>query len=218
MISNKQLAANRLNAQKSTGPKTEEGKAVSRLNSLRHGLLAQDVVLPGENESAFDALYEQLREEFSPQGELEFCLVERIATSCWRLRRIGKVEVGIFEMQRSEADLQRAKSVERLSFDSDNLFGSQKARNAARDEKSYQESLLRAEEVENSQQGDALTIGLAFIKDSREINAFSKLSRYEVAIERSLYRAIYELQRLQDRRQGGNESASVVIDVTGDQE
>ena len=218
MISNKQLAANRLNAQKSTGPRTDEGKAIAKMNALRHGLLAQDVVLPGENESAFDELYENLREEFLPIGELEFCLVERIATSCWRLRRIGKVEAGIFEMQRSEADLQRAKSAEALRLDTHSLLGSQEAWNAARDEKSYQESFLRVEDVENSRQRDTLTIGLAFIKDSREINAFSKLSRYEVGIERSLYRAIYELQRLQDRRQGGNESASVVIDVTGDQE
>jgi len=77
---------------------------------------------------------------------------------------------------------------------------------------------MRNEKTGNSKQESLLTVGFAFIKDSRSINAFSKPARYEAGIERSLYRAINELQRLQGRRQGGNESASVVIDVTRDQE
>ena len=214
MTSDKQLEANRLNAQKSTGPRTDEGKAIAKLNALRHGLLAQDVVLPGENESAFDALYEQLREEFSPQGELEFRLVERIATSCWRLRRIGKVEAGIFEMQRSEADLQRAKSAETLRREENSIIYGHEEWAAARDEKSYQESLMRVEEARNLRQEDLLTVGLAFIKDSRGVNAFSKLSRYEVGIERSLYRAIQELERLQARRQVNEITTPMIVDVT----
>ena len=68
MTSNKQLAANRLNAQKSTGPRTDKGKAVTKYNALRHGLLAQDVVLPGENESAFDDLYEISDKNFRLKG------------------------------------------------------------------------------------------------------------------------------------------------------
>ena len=75
---------------------------------------------------------------------------------------------------------------------------------------------MRVEEARNLRQEDLLTVGLAFIKDSRGANAFSKLSRYEVGIERSLYRAIQELERLQARRLGGEVSATVIIDVTGD--
>ena len=60
------------------------------------------------------------------------------------------------------------------------------------------------------------TMGLTFVEDARSENAFSKLSRYEVGIERSLYRALHELQRLQTGRKSSEVSAPVVIDVTGD--
>ena len=54
MTSDKQADANRRNARKSTGPKTPEGKAVARLNAVKHGLLSQEVLLPGEDESALE--------------------------------------------------------------------------------------------------------------------------------------------------------------------
>jgi hypothetical protein len=65
MTSERQKAANRANALHSTGPKTQEGKAVVRLNALRHGLLTRDVVLPGENADAFEDLLNQVRAELS---------------------------------------------------------------------------------------------------------------------------------------------------------
>ena len=60
MATKNQVAANRLNALKSTGPRTEEGKAVSRYNALTHGLLASDVVLRDENRVDFDKFRDQL--------------------------------------------------------------------------------------------------------------------------------------------------------------
>ena len=56
MTSQKQIAANRRNAAKSTGPKTAEGKQVTRLNALKHGLQAEHVVIPGEDPEEFEAL------------------------------------------------------------------------------------------------------------------------------------------------------------------
>ena len=58
MATDKQIAANRLNAQKSTGPKTPEGRAAVRLNAIKHGLTAQSLVLPGENPEDFDELFQ----------------------------------------------------------------------------------------------------------------------------------------------------------------
>jgi hypothetical protein len=96
MTSEKQAKANRKNALKSTGPKTPEGKDAVRLNALKHGLLSQETLLPGEDEEALRTLGERLRDELQPAGELENLLVERIITSYWRLRRLGRVEAGIF--------------------------------------------------------------------------------------------------------------------------
>jgi hypothetical protein len=96
MTSEKQAQANRQNALKSTGPKTPEGKAAVRLNAIKHGLLSRETLLPGEDEEALRELGERLRDELQPVGELENLLVDRIVASLWRLRRLGRVEAGIF--------------------------------------------------------------------------------------------------------------------------
>ncbi len=81
MASEKKVEANRRNAQKSTRPKTPEGKAAVRLNAAKHGLLSREAVLPGEDEAAFAGLGERLSAELQPVGELEGLLVERIAAA-----------------------------------------------------------------------------------------------------------------------------------------
>ena len=96
MTSEKKAKANRENALKSTGPKTPEGKDAVRLNALKHGLLSQEVLLPGEDGEALRELGERLRAELQPVGELENLLVDRIVSSYWRLSRLGRVEAGIF--------------------------------------------------------------------------------------------------------------------------
>ncbi len=63
MTSDKQLRANQRNALKSTGPRTPEGKAAIRRNALKHGLLSQEVLLPGEDEAALKDLGDTLRNE-----------------------------------------------------------------------------------------------------------------------------------------------------------
>jgi hypothetical protein len=100
----RKAAANRQNALKSTGPKTPDGKAVVRLNALRHGLLAEEILLPGEEEEALRELAEDLRAELQPVGELEALLVDRITSLLWRLRWVGWVEAGVF-IQESYGDV-----------------------------------------------------------------------------------------------------------------
>ena len=60
MSSRKQRDANRRNALKSTGPKTAKGKAQAKMNALKHGLTAEEIVIPGEDGKKFDALLEML--------------------------------------------------------------------------------------------------------------------------------------------------------------
>jgi hypothetical protein len=104
MTSEKKAEANRRNALKSTGPKTPEGKAAVRLNALRYGLRAEEILLPGEDEQALRELDEYLRAELQPVGELENLLIDRIVAAYWRLRRLGRVEAGIF-IQESYGDV-----------------------------------------------------------------------------------------------------------------
>jgi len=71
MTSEKKAQANRQNALKSTGPKTPEGKDAVRLNAMKHGLLCQEVLLPGEDEEALRELSEHLWIELKLVGEME---------------------------------------------------------------------------------------------------------------------------------------------------
>src|SRR5919112_1087312 len=88
MASKNQIQPNRRNAQRSTGPKTPEGKDAVRLNANKHGLRSQEVLLPGEDAKALKELDENLRAELQPVGELENLLVDGIVAAHWRLRRL----------------------------------------------------------------------------------------------------------------------------------
>ena len=66
MASDRQIRANRRNAQKSTGPRTPEGKAKTRYNALRHGIHADQIVLPIEEEEAWRQTFHNFHDEFAP--------------------------------------------------------------------------------------------------------------------------------------------------------
>jgi hypothetical protein len=96
MRSERRKAANQANASRSTGPKTPDGKAVVRLNALRHGLLARDAVLPGEDPDAFEELWNRVRADLSPMGPIEELLADRVVNAMWRLRRLARAETALF--------------------------------------------------------------------------------------------------------------------------
>jgi hypothetical protein len=215
MTSVKKAEANRQNALKSTGPKTPEGKAAVRHNALKHGLLAEQVLLPDEDEDALRELGERLRAELRPEGELESLLVDRIIAAYWRLRRLGRVEAGMFDWERYELLAERAYSAagkyERYLF-KDHEEQMMKTPIITNEQK-YEEALNKAEEMKAKQEAGTPTLGRTFIRDSDGANAFSKLSCYETTIGRSLYKALHELQRLQARRAEGNVLPPVAVDV-----
>ena len=91
MSSPAQIAANIANAQSSTGPRTEAGRAKSSKNSVTLGLFSGDFIRPGE-ESAYASLNAALLHDLAPVGILENVLVDEIQRATWRLRRCGEVE------------------------------------------------------------------------------------------------------------------------------
>ena len=212
MTSEKKVEANRRNARKSTGPKTPQGKAAVRLNALRHGLLSKEILLPGEDEAALEELGERLRAELRPVGELESLLVEKIVASIWRLRRLGRVEAGIFFWERNEESAERAeREAQSYVLELPETFGPRDT--TIVDEGKYREALTRAWRLRNEQESETAMLGRTFARDADRANAFSKLSRYETAIERSLYKALHELERQQAARLGTNVAPPQVLDV-----
>jgi hypothetical protein len=86
------LAANRLNAMKSTGPRTAEGKAKSRGNALKHGMTGEGVVLPTDEAARVDARAALLEAEMKPSGEMSRILLRRIAVCAGRLDQSDRAD------------------------------------------------------------------------------------------------------------------------------
>src|SRR5277367_4493966 len=98
MISEKQLAANRRNALRSTGPRTEEGKKTAALNARRHHLTGQVTTMTEADRIMHDAFSAAIVENLAPEGAMETQLAQRIATDSWRLNRISAVEDNLFAL------------------------------------------------------------------------------------------------------------------------
>ena len=101
MTSILQLEANRQNAKHSTGPLSSEGKNISSLNSLKHGIFAKDL-LAQENEDAalsYQELKEGIFESLQPRNQLQATLAEKIAVDFWRLRKVLRFEAGAAEQE-----------------------------------------------------------------------------------------------------------------------
>jgi len=167
-ISEKQLEANRQNA-KLGGVKTEEGKAISRYNAIKHGLLSIEVLLDGEDEKILIEVGQRLRMELEPKTELELVLVDRITANVWRLKRVLRIERDIIEKE----------------FCDDN-FGNYKGKGSL---------------------GEALSFS------HTNNDTYGKLIRYETSIERGIYKALHELQRIQAVRLGEKILAPMAVDV-----
>src|SRR3989344_4765589 len=167
--SQKQLEANKENAQQSTGPKTDEGKAVSKYNAIKHGLLGKEVLLEGEDEKILIEIGKKLRTELEPQSELELVLADRITANVWRLRRVMKIEREMMDDDRFTTDY-LGKTTEK-------------------------------------------TLGEALSYDFANNDTYGKLIRYEASIERGIYKALHELQRLQAARNGEKVLPPIVIDA-----
>jgi len=166
--SQKQIEANRENG-KLGGVKTDEGKAVSRYNAIKHGILSKEVLLEGEDESVLIEIGKKLRAELQPQTELELVLIDRITANVWRLRRVMKIENEMMDHDRFTTDYM-GKPVEK-------------------------------------------SLGEALNYDFSHNDTYGKLIRYEVSIEKGIYKALHELQRLQATRNGGSIAPPIAIDI-----
>ena len=99
MTSLRQIAANRRNASKSTGPRSDEGRQRSRCNAVRHGLSAETVIGALEDAEDYKAFEAAITADYDTQSAVERELVLRLAGLLWRLRRATTIEAGLFEIQ-----------------------------------------------------------------------------------------------------------------------
>src|SRR5216683_6083611 len=103
MATQKQIAANRRNAKKSTGPKTIAGRTRTKVNALKHGLTAAQITIFDERPEDFENFHIGLIKALVPEGALEEQLVERITVCAWRLRRVYRIEARLFLVSETTA-------------------------------------------------------------------------------------------------------------------
>lgn len=106
MTSQKQIDANRKNAQHSSGPKSPSGKRRSSLNAVKLGVFAETVLLPDEDSKVFARFARDIYAHWNPKTALQRALVDMLIATLWRSRRFQTVEVGLYQMYRhyKEAD------------------------------------------------------------------------------------------------------------------
>ncbi|MBI4902748.1 MAG: hypothetical protein HY820_03885 [Acidobacteria bacterium] len=96
MATDKQIEANRLNSDKSTGPRTEAGKQKSSQNSLRHGLAAQGFLVAEDQQDKFTRLQDGLRVFLNPHGPVQMLLFTQVLASAWNLERCNLAQADLF--------------------------------------------------------------------------------------------------------------------------
>jgi hypothetical protein len=170
MATQAQTKANRLNAQKSTGPKTVEGKAAVSQNAVKHGLFAAENVIKCEKQADFDQFRQDLLGGLGPVGGVERMLAERVVSLSWRLKRAER-------MSNEAIDVKIAR-----------------ATTGSWDRSTRREAGLADDTGEGVPE---LILGWATIRDFSEAHVLERLLMYEKRIESSLYKAMNELQKLQ---------------------
>ncbi len=170
MATEAQVEANRANAQKSTGPRTPEGKATVAQNAVKHGLLARAMILQGEDPQEFAEYREQMLNELYPDGMMEEELADRIVSLSWRLKRAARSQNAAFE---ALYDKYRA--------DSPAVVGPAEERPSVNpDEPAC----------------DGSMVGRLLAEDFAGERVLERLLMYERRIESSLYRTMAELRKL----------------------
>ncbi len=214
------LAANRNNAQSATGPKTARGKAHSRKNAFRHGILARNVVLDTHKQRAeFRQLRRRSKKELHPKGLFEKFVVEEITTTLWKLGILEPLVVrellqrqelsddvtGIFgnftndldlPISRDDLPLDRGWDCERMVVRA--VAGKdQRHSNTTLSPGVFQGQVIpavKSSQNSNRQEGDHLEI------EAVMGSALENVTRYQTKLKRDFYRAMKELRKLQAER------------------
>ena len=104
MASAKQLAANRANAQYSTGPRTEAGKLNSRRNAVQHGLSGHTVLRTPEQDATYNTYRARLYPDLAPASAMELDFAERIIYDSWRIHRASAIESNLYALAEAAFD------------------------------------------------------------------------------------------------------------------
>ena len=232
MATDKQIAANQANAMKSTGPRTVAGKAVVALNALRHGMRSKSLVLPDEDQGAFDDLRSSLLEDLAPEGMLEAAQVDRMAELLWRIGRAGRMEAAAMAYQRALSRHEALTEAGRYSprkpdWQSEEGWATA-VENRSADETESWEALVskrygaQVETFSQAREGHIESARTMLAADMTDAGAFhtlltdarllENLSRYEVGLYRQFEAVLAQFWTTREKRARLQAKAAPVID------
>lgn len=183
------------------GPRSDSGKAAVSHNSLRHGLTAEPIVLPSENEDDWTAFHEEVEARFDAEGPVESALASRVAELLWRLRRVARAEaqsVSVGQFHRKVLEYDRAQT-EPVSPVSESDEDADARRAVSRQRITEQFGIYAAAAIASRTTSRYLETLPVLLPDDR---ALDTIMRYEAHLSRLLKHALHELEALQDRRRG----------------
>jgi hypothetical protein len=199
MTSFKQIAANRANAQKSTGPVTEEGKWRSRRNAVRHGLTAETVIRTLEDAEDYRAFEAGVIADYDAQSAVERELVLRLANLLWRLRRAATMETGLFEIHaEQDGELQHERRVNRAPSNIvRSLLAPGEAAPTSAAQSATESTPSRAANFTAAPVDSTIELAHCFLHLANLPNfALDRLSRYEATLMRQVSRVLFALDAL----------------------
>jgi hypothetical protein len=208
MTSFRQIAANRRNASKSTGPATAEGKLRSRCNPVRHGLTAETVIGVLEDAEDYRAFEEAIAADYDAQSVAERELVLRLASLLWRLRRATKVETGLFEIQADNvADIRNerhaapgSRQIGYATLGQPHSAEPDDDQSASRAIDASQQALRSEKRPVGLRVEPSVDLARSFLRLINLPNfALDRLNRYEMALWRQVGQTLFALDAL-DRR------------------
>ena len=199
MTSYRQIEANRRNALRSTGPKTEAGKQISRRNAVRHGLTGETVIAALEDAEDYRAFEATITADYDAQSAVERELVLRLASLLWRLRRATMMETGLFDIQAEH--LRSNRQARQLSLNSRDVIHALCGQTGLNDRDSNVSMQIRADEGAITKcDRPGIESAQCFLRLANLPNfALDRLSRYEAALWRQVGRILFALDAL-DRR------------------
>jgi hypothetical protein len=186
MSSLKQIEANRLNALKSTGPRTEEGKRRSRCNAIRHGLTAETVIVGLEDLEDYESFEATIIVDYDPTTAVERELVLRLASALWRLRRATGIETALFQSATKQSAQLESKMIGGVAAD---LLRSQVSPH-----NKSEPNWSNRDPAQNEQ------IAESFLRlNETPSNPITRLSRYEHVLWRQARQILTTLKSLRSR-------------------
>ncbi len=210
MVSPQKIAANRKNSTCSTGPRTRSGRARSAANSVKHGLTSmKPILISGEDPAEFEIYLTGFEEDFLAVGVVEMSLVHRLALIGWRLMRVEKIEGELLERATHEEILEQIEGPAVPNFKLPARLVAEQMPNLSPENL----EILRRRAGESQDRISRMSVGSSFARLSSGGDLFGRLLRYESSLERSFFRTLHELERIQRRRLGEAVDAPKVVDV-----